>query len=924
MKIEFDPNLEHQLEAIDSTIALFQGQQKIHTNLRFTKTQTPFATVPNKLDLNDEELIRNLNQVQEENQISPEGELKKITLKIELLNGMMDVSYPNFSVEMETGTGKTYVYIRSIMELYQHYGYRKFIIVVPSIAIKEGVLKTLRITEDHFKELYGRIPYSYYEYDSSRTTQIRQFVLSDRLEIMVMTLASFNKAINIINQRTDRFQGETPIHLLQETRPILILDEPQNMESEKSIDAISSMNPLFTLRYSATHRNPYNIIYRLSPFEAYRRGLVKKIEVASVVLEDSRVNPYIMLERLETKKRTITAKLVVHSLLKSGIIKETTITIRPGDSLREKTHREEYEEFDIAEINPGRGFIRFSNNVELMVGEELGSDRDALFESQIRYTIEEHFRKQKWLKKEGLKVLSLFFIDRVSNYADEDGIIRVLFNKAFNEIKNNFDDWKEIDPEEVQAAYFAQRKTREGKVIYEDSKTGEAKRDEDTYNLIMKDKERLLSLDEPISFIFSHSALREGWDNPNIYQICTLNQTVSEVKKRQEIGRGMRLAVKHDGKRVYDEKMNILTVMANESYEGFVKQYQLEIVSEYWDEIEARYGKTIYQLSDEELEEVKKEYGEGIIPISNAREKRTVRLSKAHYLSPDFKEIWDKIKHKTKYRVTLDTEKLVEDVVERLEQEEIAQPRISVHKALVTVDSENIFDTLETSRTDDYMSLIGRYPLPNVLDKINNLLEYTSPPIRLTRKTILLIIKNLSQEKQKDMMDNPIGFSEVCCRVIKEILVEQLVNGIKYTKINEWYEMTQFDEEFDYYIEYLIPASKSIYGDIIFGSDIEKKFVEGLEKLDQVLLYFKLPSWFKVSTPMGGYNPDWAVLWQERDPHGEPLDKRLYFIYETKGTLSLYDLRPNERRKIVCGMEHFIEALKISNYKLVKTVIDLP
>lgn len=924
MKLEFDPNLEYQLTAIDSTIAILQGQQRINTDLRFTKTQTPFAVVPNKLTLSEEELLRNLNQVQKDNKISPDTELVKITENINGPTGQVKVSYPNFSIEMETGTGKTYVYFRTIIELHQHYGYRKFIIVVPSIAIKEGVLKTYKITKDHFKQLYGKLPITCYEYDSAKLSQLSGFTRSSDLEIMVMTLASFNKASNIINRNMDKLQGETPIQLLQATRPILILDEPQNMESEKSIQAISSMNPLFTLRYSATHRNPYNIFYRLTPYEAYRKKLVKRVEVASIVQEADKVNPYILLKDIDTKKKTIRAKLLVHKLLKSGTVKEKTITVKPGDSLVDKTNREEYQGFQVSEINPGGDFIRFSNNLELSIGEEIGVDKDSLFEAQIRYTIEEHFRKQERLISQDLKVLSLFFIDQVANYADENGIIRKFFNQAFNELKQKHPKWKDQDPNQVQAAYFAQRTTREGKNVYEDSKTGEAQRDEEVYNLIMREKERLLSLDEPVSFIFSHSALREGWDNPNIYQICTLNQTASEIKKRQEIGRGIRLAVNQEGQRVHNERLNILTVVANESYEQYVSQYQTEIMSDYREEIEARYGKSIFDLTEKERDEVKQEYGQDILPLNNAREKKTVKLDKARYLSPEFKEIWNKIKHKTKYRVTVDSEQLIKDVTEQMEHEEISPPRITVHKAMVQANEENIFEAIETGGSDNFMSLVGRYPMPNVVDKIINQLEYTRPPVRLTRTTILGIIKNLSTEKQEQMMDNPIEFSEKCSRVIKEKIVDQLVKGIQYTKIDEWYEMTQFEEELDIWEEYLIPAQTSIYDYIKFDSNIEREFVEGLERHEQVLLYFKLPQWFKVSTPIGGYNPDWAILWQERDEHGEPTDKKLYLVCETKGSNRLSELSLPEQRKVRCGMVHFKKTLKISDYKLVKTVVDLP
>ena len=476
------------------------------------------------------------------------------------------------------------------------------------------MVKTLQITEHHFRELYENVPYRYYAYDSANLSQVRQFALSDSVEFMVMTLASFNKGSNVIRQTTDRLQGETPVHLVQATRPILILDEPQNMESEISIAALASLDPLMALRYSATHRNPYNVVYRLTPYEAYRQKLVKRIEVASVVREDDTAQPYLRLDKIETRKRTLTARLGVHKLMKGGTVREGTVTVRPGDSLQAKTGRTEYAGYEVDEISLGGRFVRFANNVEIGLRQELGADKEAIFEAQIRYTIEEHMRRQARLRDAGLKVLSLFFIDRVDNYAPQDGLIRRLFVQAFDQVKQDFPAWRDRDAKDVQAAYFAQRRTRSGEVILEDSKTGEAERDREAYELIMKHKERLLSFEEPVAFIFSHSALREGWDNPNVFQICTLNQTVSEVKKRQEVGRGVRLAVDQSGERVHDERFNVLTVVANQSYERFVAQLQSEVALEYQEEIEARYGKSIADLTDEERARIAEEYGEGILP----------------------------------------------------------------------------------------------------------------------------------------------------------------------------------------------------------------------------------------------------------------------------------------------------------------------
>jgi len=921
MELKFDANQDFQLQAIEAVTSLFAGQPRIETDLHFTLGQSSFAAVANRLDLSEAELLDNLHAVQEETGIAPDPELICIEERIETATGPKDVRFYNFSVEMETGTGKTYVYLRTALELYRRYGLRKYIVVVPSVAIREGVLKTLQITEKHFRELYDNTPYRYYAYDSANLSQVRQFALSDGVEIMVMTIAAFNKASNVIRQTTDRLQGETPVHLVQAARPVLILDEPQNMESEKSIAALAVLNPLLALRYSATHRNPYNVVHRLTPYEAYRQGLVKRIEVASVIREGDTVQPYLRLVSIETKKRTLTARLAVHKLMKSGIVKEQVMTVRPGDSLQEKTGRTEYAGFDIDEISLGGRYVRFANNVEISMGQELGADKEAVFEAQIRYTVEEHVRKQSRLKAAGLKVLTLFFIDRVDNYAREDGLIRQLFVRAFDEVKQGHSDWRDRNAADVQAAYFAQRRTRSGEVILEDSKTGEAERDREAYNLIMKDKERLLSFDEPVAFIFSHSALREGWDNPNVFQICTLNQTASEMKKRQEVGRGVRLAVDQVGERVRDERVNVLTVVANESYERFVAQLQSEVALEYQEEIEARYGKPITDLTEEERSQIAEEYGEGILPPkpANARKRGVARLRKEYTLKPEFQELWERIKHKTRYAVKIDSEKLIRDVVVELCREEIRPPRVTITKARVDVGHESVFEALQMSAARSVMSLAGRYPLPNLVEIMANLMQHTTPPMRLTRRTLLEIIKRAPNPQAA--LDNPNEFATAAVRIIKEKLADQLVEGIQYEKINQWYEMTQLDIEIPGWEDYLWPAERSVYDHVVYDSEIERQFVEGLEHRDDVKLYLKLPAWFTVDTPIGEYNPDWAIVMEERDEHGDLTDI-LYLVRETKNTHDRDKWRPDERRKVICGERHFKD-LGV-DYKVVTTARELP
>ena len=898
MQFKFDSNQDFQIQAIESVVGLLDGQTYLDAYSAFALGDSP-AAMANKLDLDDGRLLENLTAVQERNGLPTDRELAFIGGDIETASGPKQAKFPNFSVEMETGTGKTYVYLRTALELSRRYGMRKFIIVVPSVAIREGVLKTLQVTHSHLREIYDNLAYRYYVYDSDSISQVRQFALSDSVEFMIMTIDSFNKASNVIHQSTDRLQGETPVHLVQAARPVLILDEPQNMESELRVKALAALDPLMALRYSATHRNPYNVVFKLTPFEAYRQGLVKRIEVASVVKEDDANQVFLRLDGIRTEKKTVTARLAIHKLLKADTVKETVVTVRPGDSLEEKSGRKEYAGFEVDEINPGGGFVRFANNIELRTGESRGADREAVFEAQIRYTIEEHFRKQAKLKDSGIKVLSLFFIDRVDNYAPAEGLIRKQFNRAFDDTKKNHHEWKHIDPEHVQAAYFAQKRRSSGQVEVQDSVSGKTKEDEAAYDLIMKAKERLLSFEEPVSFIFSHSALREGWDNPNVFQICTLNQTTSEIKKRQEVGRGVRLSVNQAGDRIKDEKINVLTVIANESYERYVEKLQSEI--------EDDYGR------------------EGLPPKpANARKRVTVKLRKEFTLRPEFKELWDRIKHKTRYAVKIDTKKLLAEVVTETDKLEIRPPRVTVTKAQVQVVPEGVgaFTAAQMTSTKTALYLSDRHPLPNLVEIMTELLEHSSPPVRLTRTTLLAIFRQT--RKQQAALDNPQEFAMAVVRVIREKLAEHLVQGIQYQKISEWYEMTQLETEVSDWLDYLEPAGRSIYDHIPCDSEVEREFVKGLESRGDVKLYLKLPSWFTVPTPVGEYNPDWAIVMEDRDEHGRASGKPLlYLVRETKGDNWRTDLRPDERRKIHCAEQHFKKALGV-DYRIVSKVGELP
>jgi len=875
MQFRFDAKQEFQLRAIEAVVDLFNGQPRLETGMTL-EFESGVAAVANRLDLDEAALLANLHAVQRRLILPEDAALQCLDDDIETAAEPRLARFANFSVEMETGTGKTYVYLRTALELYRRYGLRKYIVVVPSVAIREGVLKTLQVAERHLRELYHNAPYRYYVYDSANLTQVRQFAMSDGVEIMVMTIDAFNKASNVIHQSTDRLLGETPVHFVQASRPILILDEPQNMESELRIKALAALDPLFALRYSATHRNPYNLVYRLTPYEAYRQRLVKRIEVASVVNDSDAGRVFVQLLEVKTAKRTLTARLAVHKLMKTGAVKETTVTVKPGDSLVSKTGRDDYDGFEIAEIDAGAGLVRFANDLEVALGQAIGADREALFRAQIAETIEAHFRKQRKVRESGVKVLSLFFIDRVENYTADDGVIRRLFDDEFRRLAARHHEWGQIEPATVRAAYFAEKRRKGGAREAVDT-TGVSRADEDAYDLIMRDKERLLSLDEPVAFVFSHSALREGWDNPNVFQICTLNQTGSEVKKRQEIGRGVRLAVDQTGERLHDEHLNVLTVVANEAYERYVAGLQREIEDEY--------GR------------------DGTPPPPPRADRPKAVLRKERALSSEFRELWERIRRKTRYQVRIDSERLVAEVARDLTRVRVGAPRVHITRATV----EAVGDSLETRLTGTRVGdELRPHALPDLVASIESLLEYTTPPMRLSRSTLLAILR--TADNRESMVRNPHDFATAAVRIIKEKLADQLADGIRYERVDDWYAMDRFleDDEIDLFGKYIEPVARDtgLYTQIACDSQVERDFLRGLETRDDVKLFLKLPAWFTVPTPVGEYNPDWAIV-LDREGAGE----RVFLVRETKGE---GELRPTERMKTECGRAHFEGALGVS------------
>ncbi len=844
MKLKFDSNLEYQQEAIKSVVDLFKGQQNNHQDISFIAEN---GVIPNELDITEKHILHNLQEIQKENKINENSKL----------DGM------DFSVEMETGTGKTYVYLRSILELNKEYGFKKFIIIVPSVAIREGVLKTLEITKQHFKQIYDNISYNFCEYDSTKLSRIRQFSRNNNVEILVMTLDSFNKKdnINIIDKNIDRLSGQKPIDLISKTRPLLLLDEPQNMESENSKRALSKLNPLLKLRYSATHKNYYNLIYRLTPVDAYQKGLVKKIEVLSVVKEDDYNGPYIKLLEIRPDKRGPKAKIEINRKLNQGYKKDKIIVDGRSD-LFSKTKNSDYKGIKVSKISmKENGLIEFTNGLRFELGQDNEIDKEELMRQQIKSTIKNHFEKSKEMLKEGIKVLSLFFIDKVDNYFNEEGIIRKIFEEEFNKIKKEYPGQKNLDAKEVHKGYFA--KNKKGDVLQQDMAI---EKNKEAFDLIMKNKERLLSLDEPVQFIFSHSALKEGWDNPNIFNICTLRDTKSEMRKRQEIGRGVRLPVNQKGERL-TEKEFLLTVVANESYMDYVDNLQREYEEE-----------GIFNAPKPE----------------NANKQVEIKLRKDFDKDPNFKELWKKISKKTDYSIRINSEKLISSCIEEINNLEINKPSIRTETAELEYkkekEKEKIDYFVKESSFEEYRN---KYSISNILEEITQ-------NSGLTRQTTYEILSQINALDK--IFINPNEFIQKVINIISHEISTSQISEIEYELNGEDYSLNKFAAIKTYSGKIIKSDNKqnSIYEAVVFDSDGEKDLAEKLSRDQRIELFFKLPAWFFIDTPIGTYNPDWAVVFKQNEGK-----RKVCFVSETKFVKDEGNLRPTEQNKIKCAEKHF-------------------
>ena len=944
MKIKFDSNQEHQQKAVSALIDLFEGQPLVNNDYSLSLENLKFGlfgSMGNGIVLSTETIYKNLIAIQERNDLEPisQAEFEK--------NEM------NFSVEMETGTGKTYVYLKTIFELNQKYGFLKFIIVVPSVAIREGTLKNLQITKEHFKTLYNNIPCEYFVYDGKKANKLRSFATNNQLQIMIINIDSFrkdfsdnedqNKKSNIIFKENDKLSGHKPIEFIQSVNPFVIIDEPQSVDNTpKSQEAIKSLNPCCIFRFSATHKNLYNLVYKLDPIKAYQLRLVKQIIVASVTGENAQNDAYVKLLEVNNKKG-IKAKIRIQIQEKNGI-KEKDLWVKQGADLYElSNNRINYKNgFEITEINaePSNEYIDFAMHGRLTLNAERGGIKDDLTEIQIRNTIKKHLDKEIQVKDQGIKVLSLFFIDRVSNYRiyDEEGKSQkgkfaILFEKHYNELikLSQYQCLENQAVEQVHDGYFSQDK----KGILKDT-IGTTLADDDTYSKIMRNKEQLLSLEEPLKFIFSHSALREGWDNPNVFQICTLNETNSVIKKRQEIGRGLRLPVNQNGERIFDDNINKLTVIANESYDEFAFKLQNEYEQDcgvifgkvplfafknivqtkedsenIWKELQKngfidQAGKIqntfnplakdfslklpeIYAPVEAEIISILQDY-KFDKHIKKDEEPKRLKINEQIFSDPEFENLWNKIKYKTTYQVEYSTEKLIEKCIESIEKMDKIEPiMINYKEASVSLESKGIL-TQEIKFNTHKVNYIGGLP---------DIISYIQKQTELTRKTLIEIIKKSNRIPEFSI--NPQKFMDELIIIINKERHRLMIDGIQYEKLtvreHEWSMQLFRKDEMKSYFEQCLEVKKSIFDRIIYQSEIERKFAQDLDKRDDIKLFVKLPSWFKIETPLGTYNPDWAIVKHE--------DQTIYLVRETKSTKNFDKLRNYETDKIHCGKKHF-------------------
>lgn len=982
---KFDASQAYQLDAINSVVDLFDGQPKDAAKLEATLRSQVAAldetenaaldidlsqevgAVGNRLVLDNDTVLANLQRVQDRNGLEVASKLSGDAL--------------DFDIEMETGTGKTYVYLRTIFELAAQYNFTKFVILVPSVAIREGVNTSIRLMRSHFENLYKKrnITFDSSVYSGKTAEEVQSFATSTNVQIMVMTIDSIRGKANtrIIHQTRDKLNGLKPIDYLKATHPVIIMDEPQNMESLLSQSAVSELDPVFTLRYSATHKKLRNVVYRLDPVDAHDLGLVKQIVVADVQQQGADATPYIKLVEVKNDKGWV-ARLELSCRKADGSLERRVVNVKQNQELSDPrlTNNANYDGWRVNEMSIEPAYVDLTLHGYLYQGESIGGSSGAIYKEMIRETIKEHLRKETQLRAKGIKVLSLFFIDKVesflgngSNNNDANGQFVQWFDELFREERAKSPLWQELlpeDPAELRRGYFSVLKGKRGAPdgFKEVSKSGTTKAEDDAYELIMQDKERLLDENEPTRFVFSHSALREGWDNPNVFQICTLREMGAETERRQTLGRGLRLPVaKREGgyERVADRGIATLTVIANESYKQFADALQKEYKDagvEIGRVRKSEFSKIPLQNPDGSLTDENLGYEgsvsiwehllaqkfidkDGVVQpkfqpntldfslnmpvdfmwaepfvieligranigkyVKPKSKRHSRKLNKELFANPEFEKFWETISRRTTYRVEVERDKIIENSVKAIKEAPAIDPlRIQVTRAGVKVLRGGAKGQELGSRQQE---LRGSYDLPDIIGELQ---EATS----LTRKTIVDIL--VGSGRLDEFIANPNDFIAMARRLMQTELAKLVVDGVQYEKIaGSVYELRELrkdgEEEKERFLDQMYKlenADKSNFDYVVYDSDPERQFAELLDGREDIKFFMKLPDKFKIDTPVGPYNPDWAIVKHE---DGE---ERVYMIRETKSTEDEIKRRPTENAKIKSAKQHF-EAIGVPGY----------
>lgn len=982
MKFKFKIQ-QYQTDAVENTIEVFAGQPshapmkyrldmgRRDGEIRYEGDDDAYCNA--NLELKPAQILENIRKIQARNLIAPSSSLASGIAKI------------NLDIEMETGTGKTYVYIKTMFELNKQYGWSKFIIVVPSIAIREGVAKSFKMLEEHFMEYYGKKA-RWFIYDSSNLNALDTFSQNSEISVMIINTQAFaasmkeggrSKESRIIYSKRDEFQSRRPIDVIAANNPIIIMDEPQRMEGEATQAGIKRFNPLFILNYSATHRTRHDTIYALDAYDAFKDKLVKKIQVRGFEIKNLQgSSAYLYIDSIIlSPKHPPMARIEFQCKNASGVIRRVIKKFDVGDSLKAESGLSVYDDYTITEINPrGTGYVTFLNGVTVYCGQVINdTNEDALQRVQIRETIIAHFEKEKELFNRGIKCLSLFFIDEVANYRQYDdegneikGKFQQIFEEEYNRIVNEYITVFDT-PYDMYLRRFAGYETHKG--YFSIDKKGHISNGEkvnrksgleddiSAYELILKNKERLLSFDEPTRFIFSHSALREGWDNPNVFQICTLRHSNSSTAKRQEVGRGLRICVNNEGIRQDKETLgddvhniNVLTVIANESYKDFTTALQNETrealrdratiaTSEYFSgkkikdcegniheitSLEASHimvylGDNEYiddsgYLTDKYYTDLASDtladYGTKLKPISDGvtsiiqsifnpkvledMVEEAPNTTDSNDLNENFNDerfqkLWKEINHKYVYTVDYDSEELIKNAVEKL-RSDLTVTKLQYVKTIGTQEDATTFGVTQSSTKEltDVCTSTVAYDIVGDIAK----------GAKLTRKTVVKILKDLGV-KTLLFKNNPEEFIRNTIKIIREQKATMIVEHITYNKTAGEYDSDIFVPERKLNINKVLEVEKHITPYISFDSDGERDFAKALENSDEVYVYAKLPRKFHIPTPVGNYAPDWAIVFNDGSV------RHVFFIAETKGSLEGMELRGVEKAKTECAKKLF-------------------